>query len=585
MESMMISCPPASQLESRFEALVGNPDRHPDLVAHVQDCSVCQARLEGLLDADERTAQRPGQGVPLPAVAGYEVIARLGRGGMGVVYKARHRKLNRLVALKMIRAEIASPDHRRRIQIEAEAVARLQHPSIVQIHEVGEHDSLPFLALELVEGGSLARRLGKEPLSAVEAARMLRLLARAVAHAHGRGIVHRDLKPENVLLGAPLDEPALQTALGCPKITDFGLARLAGEGPRLTRPGALVGTPGYMAPEQVEGQEAGAPADVYSLGVILYRLLAGCLPFESRSLGELLYQISHHPPPPLQQKVPWVPESLERLCLACLEKAADRRPTASEVAKRLDEFLDSAKGPLLPRPSRRRLLWGGLSSAALLAWGLGWGLAGLSLPSGDRPRAALSVNALRVHHFAGRDQVPHGELGKHSSAANYRDYVSVMVELSEAAYFYVVELNFEGKEQLIWPADADGEAAPAKPPTKRTQVCCPGGDRRLWLDEEKARSGLQVYVVAASRRPLPSYARWKQQRGTVNWTRHPPGNTVWLADPHGCSALHRGGVQRSKVRPAVKGPALDALCQAMRAGGVEVVKALAFPVLPKEGAR
>ncbi len=579
----MISCPSPEQLGSCFKELLSHPEQHPDLAGHIEGCSLCQARLEELLDAGER-ATRADEATRLPAVPGYEVLARLGRGGMGVVYRARHLTLNRLVALKMIRAEIPSGEQRRRFLVEAQAVARLQHPHIVQIHEVAEVEGLPCLALELVEGGSLAGRLGEEPMAPVEAARMLRLLARAVAHAHARGIVHRDLKPDNVLLAAAADEPALNTALGCPKIADFGLARLAGEGPRLTRVGAVVGTPEYMAPEQADGLEAGPPADVYSLGVILYRLLAGCCPFESDSLSELLYQISHHPPPPLRDKAPGVPETLQRLCLACLEKDPARRPTAAEVARRLDEFLLSPGSPPPPTPRRQRWLSVSVLTAVGLALGLWWALAVLLRPSAARA-AALTVDALRVHHFDRKDKEPLGELGVSSPAARYQDYVSVTVELSEPAYFYLIEFNFEGRQQLIWPADAEGEGAPSAAPAKRARVRCPTGEYLLQLEEARARSGLQVYAVAASRRPLPAYARWRRQRGEAPWTRHPPGRTVWLADPGGCVALHLGQRQRSKVRTAGKGPELDALCRGLLAGGVETVKALAFPVLPREDER
>jgi serine/threonine protein kinase len=598
----MFVCPLDSQLESQFDGLLADLEQHGEFVAHLESCTVCQARLEFLLDQDESTSRRyqalsprPDRGSPPPptfldapstvrsaerlpvtAVPGYEVLERLGHGGMGVVYKARHLKLNRLVALKMIRAQIASPEQRQRFQIEAEAVARLQHPNIVQIYEVAELKGSPCLALELVAGGSLESRLGKEPMAPAEAARILRLLARAVAHAHARGIVHRDLKPDNVLLAAPVDEANLNTALGCPKITDFGLARLAVDGPRLTRAGMMVGTPAYMAPEQADALEAGAEADVYSLGVILYRLLAGRCPFESSSLSELLYLICHRPPPSLRKKVPGVPESLERLCLACLEKEPARRPSAPELARRLDEFLRSPGGSPTSLPRRRWLVSACLIIALLLVPYL-W----LALPA-FLPMAPLTVKSLRVHHYAGENDEPPEEMGYQSPAARFGDCVSVTVEFSEPAYFYLIEFNFAGKEQLIWPGDSEGNGLPGTTPRKQRQVRCPASPRSIWLDEEDAKSGLQAYVVVASARPLPPYADWKKQRGKVNWTKRPPGNTVWLADPDSVSVLLRGRRERSKVRLAGKGPTLDELCRSMRTGGIETVKALAFPVLPKE---
>jgi serine/threonine-protein kinase len=206
-----------------------------------------------------------------PAVPGYEVLGELGRGGMGVVYQARHIALDRVVALKMIlRGEHEGPEQRRRFRTEAEAVARLQHPNVVQIHEVGEHDGLPFFSLEFCPGGSLERKLGGTPLPPREAARLVQTLALAMQAAHERGIVHRDLKPANVLLAEG----------GTPKVTDFGLAKKLDESGQ-TPSGAVVGTPSYMAPEQAggKGREVGPAADVYALGAILYECLTGRPPF------------------------------------------------------------------------------------------------------------------------------------------------------------------------------------------------------------------------------------------------------------------------------------------------------------------
>jgi serine/threonine protein kinase len=212
-------------------------------------------------------AELPGR--PLPTVAGYELLGVLGRGAMGVVYRARHLALDRVVALKMIRAGAhADAEELRHFRREAEAVARLQHPGIVQIFEVGQHEGLPFLALEYCAGGSLHRKLAGSPLPPGEAARLAETLAQALAAAHAKHIVHRDLKPHNVLL----------TENGAPKLTDFGLARKL-DGASADARSGVVGTPSYMPPEQARGEPAGPAADVYALGAVLYELLTGRPPF------------------------------------------------------------------------------------------------------------------------------------------------------------------------------------------------------------------------------------------------------------------------------------------------------------------
>ncbi len=209
----------------------------------------------------------------LPIFPGYEILAVLGRGGMGVVYQARDAKLKRLVALKVILAgDHAGEDEHGRFRAEAEAIARLQHPNIVQIHEVGEHDGKPFLSLEYCAGGSLDKKLAGTPLPPMEAARLVQTLAGAVQAAHQARVIHRDLKPANVLLAAD----------GTPKITDFGLAKKLDDVGR-TQSGAIMGTPSYMAPEQAAGETKyqGPGADIYALGAILYELLTGRPPFKA----------------------------------------------------------------------------------------------------------------------------------------------------------------------------------------------------------------------------------------------------------------------------------------------------------------
>ena len=213
---------------------------------------------------------------PFPDIPGYEVEAVLGTGGMGVVFKARHVRLNRVVALKMALAgAYAGARERERFQREAESIAALRHPNVVQIHDVGDSHGKPYFTMEYVEGGSLAEKLAGTPLPVRNAAALLANLAAAVHAAHASGIVHRDLKPANILLAAD----------GTPKISDFGLARRLGGEAGLTRTGTALGTPSYMAPEQAKGTTGavGPSADVYALGAILYELLTGRPPFRAES--------------------------------------------------------------------------------------------------------------------------------------------------------------------------------------------------------------------------------------------------------------------------------------------------------------
>jgi tetratricopeptide (TPR) repeat protein len=283
-------------------------------------------------------------------VGGYEVLGELGRGGMGVVYQARQAGLNRVVALKMIRGgPYAGSDAAARFRREAEVVARLQHPNIVQVFEVDEHDGAPFLAMEYVAGGSLGRRLAGAPLPARTAAGLVETLARAAEFAHGHGVIHRDLKPANVLLqpvpGAEppgADGPAVDLARVTPKVVDFGLAKFAAGAGDPTLSGAVLGTPGYMAPEQARGdaKAAGPGADVYALGAILYECLTGRPPFRGETALDTLHLATTQEPVPPAALNPKVPRDLETVCLKCLEKDPARRyATAAALADDLDHFL------------------------------------------------------------------------------------------------------------------------------------------------------------------------------------------------------------------------------------------------------
>jgi serine/threonine protein kinase/tetratricopeptide (TPR) repeat protein len=318
------------------------------------------------------TGDAPPLGDPgWPAPPSYEVLEELGKGGMGVVYKARQKGLNRLVALKMILAgRHAGAGKLARFRTEAEAIARLQHPNIVQIFEVGEYQGAPFLALEYCDGGSLEEALAGTPLPPRPAAALLETLARAVHVAHQVGVIHRDLKPGNVLLafsrdaessersGAAEERSAAASRLNnsVPKIADFGLAKkLDEEGVTVTGEG--MGTPSYMPPEQAEGKskEVGPPADVYALGAILYEMLTGRPPFTGASVQEVLDQVRRQDPVRPTRLRPGVPIDLETICLHCLRKEPGRRyPTALELADDLRRFLeDRPIGVRPPGPAER----------------------------------------------------------------------------------------------------------------------------------------------------------------------------------------------------------------------------------------
>jgi WD40 repeat protein len=267
-----------------------------------------------------------------PIVPGYDLVQELGRGSMGVVYKARQRSLGRLVALKMVLAGAhAGPHELARLRREAQTLARLQHPHIVQIYEVGEEGSHPFLALELLAGGSLAEQLDGTPWRPKEAARLIETLARAVHAAHQQDVIHRDLKPANVLL----------TREGQPKITDFGLAKQLDVERGQTQSGAILGTPSYMAPEQAAGKsrDVGPATDTYALGAILYELLTGRPPFRAATVLDTVMLVAHQEPTPPSRLRPRLPRDLETICLKCLHKIPDKRyGSALALAEDLRRF-------------------------------------------------------------------------------------------------------------------------------------------------------------------------------------------------------------------------------------------------------
>jgi serine/threonine protein kinase len=468
----MTHCPSFALLQQLLADRLGGLET-TTVEAHVETCASCQAVLERLTGGSDRPyhegpptwdlacadflrhlANEPPTGawaslgpgartvtVPclaadpwaaalppaMPAVTGYELLGEVGRGGMGVVYKARQIALHRLVALKMHRASAhATESELARFRAEAEAVARLQHPNIVQIFEVGQHDGLPYFSLEFCDGGSLAARVHGRPLPPREAAALVETLARAVHAAHERGIVHRDLKPANILLartgpGAPDQTDAAREVSPAGalerytlKITDFGVAKQfrgapEADGPAgLTESGLVVGTPSYMAPEQARSQRQaiGPAADVYALGAILYECLTGRPPFQGPTPLETLQLVVREEPVAVRQLQPRCPRDLETICHTCLHKEPARRyASAAALAEDLRHY--QAAEPIEARPvgvlergwrwcCRNRLVAGSVTAAVLtlvlgsaVAWWFAVDAAASAQLARDQEQAAL----------------------------------------------------------------------------------------------------------------------------------------------------------------------------------------------------
>jgi tetratricopeptide (TPR) repeat protein len=360
----MSACPEREEFE-RFCAAQAAPDRAAEIETHITACASCAELLERIsrsalrhvpFEVQNTRADRP------PDPPGYELLESAGAGGMGVVWKARQRELGRVVALKFIGGHPgAGAELRERLRAEAEAVARLQHPNIVQIFEARFPPGADgFLAMEFLDGGTLRQRLDGRPLAPDPAATLVRDLTRAVAHAHERGIVHRDLKPGNVLFAAD----------GTPKVADFGLAKVLDADPR-TDTGRVLGTPDYMSPEQTRGV-SGPPTDVYALGVILYECLTGRTPFRGVTPVDTLALIRDTDPVPVRRLVASAPADLETVALKCLAKPpGERYPSAAALADDLQRYLE--RRPVLARPpswayqfrkfaARRKVLVGGLAA-------------------------------------------------------------------------------------------------------------------------------------------------------------------------------------------------------------------------------
>jgi WD40 repeat protein len=462
-----------------------------------------------------------------PRPPGYTIEGELGQGGMGVVYRARQVVLNRVVALKMILAgNHARPEERARFRAEAEAVARLQHPNVVQIYDIGEYQGLPYFSLEYCEGGNLAQRLRGEPQQPRDAAALVQTLARGVHAAHQCGVIHRDLKPANVLL----------TREGTPKITDFGLAKHVEGSEELTQSGQLMGTPSYMAPEQAACQRSaiGSATDVYALGAIFYEMLTGRPPFRAASMLETLEQVRSQEPVAPRQLNPGVPRDLETITLKCLHKEPGRRYTTAEaLAEDLRRW--QAGEPIGARPvgfrerlakwMKRRPAVTALLAALLLVTPVGMGgILWQAIEKGralDRTKLQVYLNQIQLAQvYLGARQLDRAEETLQLCSRELRGfewhYLRRLCKLEprvlkgrngtilNAAYSPDGRLLATGSEDgtlCVWETDAGTELNRWPSGTRHLAGLCFSGDGRYLLSTSRnqglkvwdARSGKQLH--------------------------------------------------------------------------------------------
>lgn len=630
-------CPVPRLLERLLAEQLDGSDRYA-VEAHVERCSSCQERLDELVgampdfsasrvgtrsayDANEpgenflARLKRPPQTEDTSAAAAleyrrlgqYEILATIGAGGMGTVYKARHVELDKFVALKVLPADRVSEASEARFKQEIRAMGRLEHTNIVAAYDAGEQSGVRYLVMAYVDGIDLARLVERHgPIPINDACELARQSAVGLQHAFERGLVHRDIKPQNLMLARD----------GTVKVLDLGLARPFGDvaAESLTAAGTMLGTADYLAPEQWDSpQTADIRADIYGLGCTLFHLLAGKPPFAAPNCRTVLKKMQAHqqtPPPAIASVRPEAPAELAVIMERMLAKnPADRFDSPAEVAEALRPFAeradlirllgtDTANSPTasfaaatpgpakwdtptdrvnlaqpVPASRRNRFPFFAIAGLALLA--LAAILIGPHLWTTREPNhKPLTVKEMGVSHFRERKQ-DLGDLRTNSSTVRLLDNVAFSAELSAPAYYYLIAFNPKGSkagiEQLCLPDDAKGESAPSLVPVAKAEVRFPRDDGLFTVDA----AGLQVFVLAVSSKPLPSYAEWRKQAGDPPWKGDgDPGQWRWLFDGKEYTRLPR---ERGTVVGAPK--ELRELCDWFKARPeFETIHVFAFPV-------
>jgi serine/threonine protein kinase len=521
-----------------------------------------QAQME--TTSGERVRDLPSAPLPDAGVSfgRYQILAQLGGGGMGIVCKARDTQLDRDIALKFMRPDVAAkPSTRERFLHEARALAAVRHDHVVEIYDQGEIDGICFVVMPLLAGGSLQTRLERQsPLPPAEVLRIGLELTDGLAAVHAKGLIHRDLKPSNVWLEAPH---------GCVKLLDFGLACDPSNGDALTCPGAVVGTPSYMSPEQANGLDVDVRSDLFSLGSVLYRAATGRAAFAASSLTATLNAVAEKDPPAARIVNPAVPAALSDL-IECLhrKKPADRPASAAEVLQQLRTLAALGETPTTdykPPAAAMGLSTGerqrGWSNRVRLAVAGALGLLlvlGIVLyprlrnrsdevlapgdpsPARSGPAEPLRVRALDVVHLASFDERrtrPRRLLGKESFGASADDDIKVSARLSRPAYCYLIVFRPDGKDEILYPQGA--------------QVASELTDEPRYPSRDRSKvygltdgTGLWVIALVASDSPLPAYAEWRQQHPVGPWV-HSDGelDVVWLDDGQWLEAMTPRGLR------------------------------------------
>ncbi|HET6574278.1 MAG TPA: serine/threonine-protein kinase [Fimbriiglobus sp.] len=637
-------CPPPGQLEQLLAEQLGGQERD-DIESHVELCHSCQERLDRLIGAppalSARTDDHPGAtppepdgdfldrlsrlsspaGKPVPVVAvdwlengrigQYEILGKLGRGGMGAVYRARHVELGKVVALKVLPTEQVCEVNVARFKQEIRAIGRLEHPNIVTAHDAGQHRSVHFLVMALVDGVDLGRLVEcRGPLAVADACELARQAAVGLQHAYERGLVHRDVKPQNLMLARD----------GTVKVLDLGLARSFADAAAetLTAAGALLGTADYLAPEQWESPSAAdTRSDIYGLGCTLYHLLAGHPPFADELYRKTLMKMQAHqevPPPPITGPRPDVPDGLAAVLERMLaKKPGDRYASPAEVAEVLRPFAAGADlGRLLdadgmvavpsdqaaaatpgpaklkttpgrgrPATTRRRYMLPAVAGLglSLLAAVLLWPPFRDSANPAAKP---LAITEMRVTHYRGNGNERYGDLRMSDAVVRLNDSVEVVAELSSHAYCYLIAFNPKGGEggieQLCSPeGKEEKEEAVMIRPAMLKEVRYPR-KKAFVLDV----AGLQAFVIAASTKPLPSYGEWRKAKA-IPWTGvNDGGDSRWHFDGKEFTRYYPG--KRGRLQPREGAPKpLRELCDWFKGRAeFEAVQAFAFPVVDEK---